>query len=67
MRVLFAARPAEVELMLINGLTRMTLAATYSGRRWFMPGVRGIFKGEPVLEAWRNSRVGGELPESTRI
>jgi hypothetical protein len=67
MRVIFGARAAEVELMLISGMTQRTLAATHSGRRWWITGIRGIFKGEAVLEAWRNSRLGGELPQVTRI
>jgi hypothetical protein len=66
MRVIVAATPAEVELMLINGLTQTTLSATCSSRRWFMTGIRGIFKGEPVLEAWRNSRL-VRSPQATRI
>jgi hypothetical protein len=66
MRVIVAATPADVELMLINGLMQTTLSATYSGRRWFMTGIRGIFKGEPVLEAWRNSRL-VRSSQATRI
>lgn len=67
MHVIVAATPAEIELMPISGLMQTTLSATYSGRRWFITGTRGIFKGDPVLEAWRTSRLGGRLHQATRI
>lgn len=44
-RVVFAAGPTEVELLFIKGLTRLSLAVTHAGQRWFLPGIRGIFNG----------------------
>jgi hypothetical protein len=56
MGVVFAARTSEVDLLVIRGLIRQSLGVTYAGRRWFLPGMRGIFKGEDVLESWRKVR-----------
>lgn len=55
--VIFAAHPTEVEILTIDGLLRRSLVVAYAGRRWFLRGSRGVFDGEPVLEAWRASRA----------
>lgn len=56
-RVVFAARPPDVDLMLINGWIRISLVVAHQGRRWFLPGIRGIPKGQQVIDAWRNVLV----------
>jgi hypothetical protein len=55
MRVIFAARPEQVEMASFTGVLRSSLGVYYLGGRWFLPGIRWVFKGQPVVDAWRQT------------
>ena len=57
-RVVFAARPDEVEMRVLTGfLWLKRLAIGYGGRWWTLRGIWGAFQPEQVVAALANSRT----------
>jgi hypothetical protein len=56
-RVVFAARPQDVEMRQFYGfLWVKRLAVGYGGRWWVLKGIWGAFEPEQAVQAWSTSR-----------
>jgi UPF0716 family protein affecting phage T7 exclusion len=55
-RVIFAAPCSQVDMVLFKGMLQRSIAVSYAGRQWIVRGIRGVFQGEPVVQAWWKSR-----------
>jgi hypothetical protein len=57
-RVVFAARPDEVDMRVLSGLVGLKrLAIGHGGRWWILRGIWRAFEPEHVVEAWSKSRT----------
>jgi hypothetical protein len=56
-RVVWAARPEEVEMRVLSGLLGLKrLAIGYAGRWWILRGIWRAFEPEQVMTAWSSNR-----------
>jgi hypothetical protein len=65
-RVIWVARPQDVDMRVLNGfLWHKRLAIGYGGRWWTLRGTWGAFEPEQVLQTWANSRQEEVVPVVT--
>jgi hypothetical protein len=55
-RVIWVARPEEVDMRVFTGLLGKRLAVSCRGRWWTLRGLWGAFEPEQVLQTWAKSR-----------